>query len=122
LIALMRSAAVVVANGGSTLLQAIACGRPTLAIPIADDQSTRIDRCVAAGVCVAAPLDGTAIAGRAASLVGDALACAELRRNAAALGLADGLDVALRAIERLHDPAGAAAADRAAVAQERPDA
>jgi hypothetical protein len=122
LIELMRRATLVIANGGSTLLQAIACGRPTLAIPIADDQPARIARCVAAGVCVAAPLDADAIAQRAASLIADAALRAALGRSAAALGLADGLDVAVRAIARLHDPAGAAGFERSAAAEVRPDA
>ena len=122
LIELMRSSALVIANGGSTLLQAIACGRPTLAIPIADDQPARIERCVAAGVCVAAPLDARAIAARAASLIADAALRAALGRSAAALGLADGLEVAVRAIARLHDLKGAADIDRRAVVGVHPDA
>ncbi len=51
---LMRSARLIVANGGSTLLQAIACGAACIAVPIAKDQSERTRRCVAAGVAVAA--------------------------------------------------------------------
>ena len=54
---LMRSARLIVANGGSTLLQAIACGSACVAVPIAKDQAERIRRCVAAGVAVAAALD-----------------------------------------------------------------
>ena len=47
---LMRGARLIIANGGSTLLQAIACGAATVAVAIADDQGERIRRCVAAGV------------------------------------------------------------------------
>ncbi len=47
---LMRSARLVVANGGSTLLQAIACGNACIGVPIAKDQIERTRRCVAAGV------------------------------------------------------------------------
>src|ERR1700685_1696980 len=52
----MCSALLIVANGGSTLLQAIACGNACVAVPIATDQAERIRRCVAAGVAVAAGL------------------------------------------------------------------
>ena len=57
---LMRAARLVVANGGSTLLQAIACGSACIAVPIAKDQAERIRRCVAAGVALAAALDSGA--------------------------------------------------------------
>ena len=53
-LALMRGARLVVTNGGSTLLQAIACGAACVAVPIARDQVERIRRCVAAGVAVEA--------------------------------------------------------------------
>ena len=43
---LMSHARLVVTNGGSTLLQAIACGRACIAVPIAQDQPQRIQRCV----------------------------------------------------------------------------
>ena len=49
LAALMRGARLIIANGGSTLLQAIACGAPCVAAPIARDQRERIRRCAAAG-------------------------------------------------------------------------
>src|SRR5258706_545169 len=58
---LMRSARLVVANGGSTLLQAIGCGNACVAIPIAKDQIERTRRCVAAGVAAAATLDAANI-------------------------------------------------------------
>jgi hypothetical protein len=44
LAALMRGARLVIANGGSTLLQAIACGAPCVAAPIAGDQRERRPR------------------------------------------------------------------------------
>jgi hypothetical protein len=101
LAALMRGARLIIANGGSTLLQAIACGRPCIAVPIAGDQAERIRRCVAAGVAVAAPLDGAAIAQLAARLLRDDGRLRALAGRAAALALADGVDVALDALATL---------------------
>ena len=54
---LMRGARLIVVNGGSTLLQAIACGGACIAIPIAHDQGERIRRCVDARVAMAATLE-----------------------------------------------------------------
>jgi hypothetical protein len=94
----LREAALVVVNGGSTLLQAIACGRACVAVPIAKDQQQRIRRCTAAAVASAAPLDSDAIAATALALWRDAPARAALAARAAALGLTDGVEVALGGI------------------------
>jgi len=101
LVELMRAARLVVVNGGSTLLQAIACGAACVAAPIAKDQGGRIGRAAAAGVALAAPLDGAEIARRAQALLGDESARAALARRAAALKLADGIQVAVDALARL---------------------
>ncbi|MFI4889397.1 MAG: glycosyltransferase [Steroidobacterales bacterium] len=98
LASLLRTAQLVVVNGGSTLLQAIACGRACVAIPIANDQRERIRRCLAAGVTIAAPLDGAAIAKAAMALMHDPAARTALAQRAAGLQLADGIEVALRGI------------------------
>jgi predicted glycosyltransferase len=98
LAARLREAALVVVNGGSTLLQAIACGRACIAVPIAKDQHERIRRCTAAAVASAAPLDSDAIAATALALWRDAPARAALAARAAALGLQDGVEVALGGI------------------------
>ena len=58
---LIRAARLVVSNGGDTLLQALACGRPCVAMPIAHDQAARIERCVQAGLAVGVPLETQAI-------------------------------------------------------------
>jgi glycosyltransferase involved in cell wall biosynthesis len=109
LIELMRGARLVVANGGSTLLQAIACARPCVAAPIAADQGERIRRCASAGVVVAVRLDADAIAGAAAVLLGDDARRDALSGRAIALGLTDGVEVALRALDALlgSNPGGA---------------
>jgi glycosyltransferase involved in cell wall biosynthesis len=83
---LMRSARLIVANGGSTLLQAIACGNACVAVPIARDQVERIRRCVAARVAVAAALDAAGIVQAAERLLQDEPARAALAARAARLG------------------------------------
>ncbi len=98
---LMRGARLIVANGGSTLLQSIACGRACVAVPIAGDQAERIRRCVDAGVAVAAPLAADAMTRTAADLWRDGARLDALAGRAVALGLADGVDVALRAMTAL---------------------
>jgi predicted glycosyltransferase len=101
LAALMSGARLVIANGGSTLLQAIACGRACIAIPIAQDQYQRIQRCVDAGVAIAAKLEATSMVQAAGELLRDESARASLARRASALQLADGIDVAMAALTRL---------------------
>jgi hypothetical protein len=98
---LMRGARLVIANGGSTLLQSIACGTATLGVAIAGDQALRLRRCAEAGVAVAAPLAADSIAQCAAALLGDESARGALAARAAALPLADGIAVAVTAIEGL---------------------
>jgi len=97
----MRGARLIVANGGSTLLQAIASGKPCIGVPVARDQAERIRRCVASGVAVAAPLEATAIARTAMILLRDEGRLDALSGRAIALGLADGVEVAVRALTSL---------------------
>jgi glycosyltransferase involved in cell wall biosynthesis len=97
---LMRGARLVMVNGGSTLLQAIACGAPCLAAPIAGDQPERIRACVSAGVAVeSAPL-AAELEAKARQLLEDEPARTALAQRAAALELADGVEVALGALAR----------------------
>jgi UDP:flavonoid glycosyltransferase YjiC (YdhE family) len=98
---LMRGARLVIANGGSTLLQAIACGKPCIAVPIAGDQGERVRRCEAAGAALGAALEAGAIQAAAAALLDDAQALAELRGRAVALKLGDGVEVAVDALDAL---------------------
>jgi hypothetical protein len=101
LIGCMRSARLVVCNGGSTLLQAIACGCACVAAPIAKDQAARISRCAEAGVAVAAAAGAAPIASAALALLRDEPARAALARRASALPLGDGLGIAVNALARL---------------------
>jgi ADP-heptose:LPS heptosyltransferase len=98
---LMSGARLIVTNGGSTLLQAIASGRACIAIPIAQDQHQRIQRCVDANVAIAAKLDAASIVQAADALLGDEAARVALARRATGLKLADGIKVALDALTRL---------------------
>jgi ADP-heptose:LPS heptosyltransferase len=101
LAALMGGARLVMTNGGSTLLQAIACGRACIGVPIAQDQPQRIQRCVEAGVARAAELDVTSMVQATGELLRDESARAALARRASDLRLADGIDVALAALVQL---------------------
>jgi len=101
LAALMRRARLVIANGGSTLLQAIACQAPCVAVSIAKDQVKRVRQCSEAGLALAATLNAGNIVNVAMSLMDDEPARAALARRAANLQLADGLGIALCAIEGL---------------------
>jgi UDP-N-acetylglucosamine:LPS N-acetylglucosamine transferase len=101
LVELMRAARLIVANGGSTLLQALACGKPCIAVPIAGDQAERIRRCVNAGVAIAAPLDADSMRQKALELWQSEARLDALAGRTIALGLTDGLEVALRSLNAL---------------------
>jgi hypothetical protein len=98
---LIRSARLVVTNGGDTLLQVLACARPCVAVPIAHDQAARIDCCVRAGLTVRAALDAHAIE-RAALEVLEGLA-PQTRAHPVAEGeqVRNCMDEALDALEAL---------------------
>jgi hypothetical protein len=98
---LMRAARLIVANGGSTLLQAIASGAACVAVPIAKDQAERTRRCAAAGVALAANLDSASIVQAATRLLRDDSQRAALAGRAAGLKLADGVELALQALAGL---------------------
>jgi glycosyltransferase involved in cell wall biosynthesis len=98
---LMRTARLIVANGGSTLLQAIACGNACIAVPIAKDQQERTRRCVAAGVAIAAHLDAASIVQAAEELWANEPQRAALAARAAGLALADGVELAVHALGNL---------------------
>jgi hypothetical protein len=106
---LMRSARLIIANGGSTLLQGIFCGGACVAVPIAGDQAERTRRCVAAAVAVAARPKASSIVLAADQLLSNEPLRAALAGRAAALGLVDGVEVAIRAIARFVEPAQRAA-------------
>jgi hypothetical protein len=100
---LMRGARVVVANGGSTLLQGIASGAACVAVAIAKDQGLRIRRCAAAGVAMGSTRDAASIEKSVNGLLRDEPSRAAMAKRAVDLALADGVEVALSALGRLID-------------------
>jgi ADP-heptose:LPS heptosyltransferase len=102
---LMADARLVVTNGGSTLLQAIACGRACVAVPIAKDQAGRVAFCVKDGVAVGAELAAAAIQRAAEKLLRDESARAALAQRASRLKLANGVEIALNALKHLAETA-----------------
>jgi spore coat polysaccharide biosynthesis predicted glycosyltransferase SpsG len=99
--ALMRVARIVIANGGSTLLQAIACGCACVAVPIAGDQRERIAACVKAQVARASSLNAADIVASSQALLNDESQRAALAGRALALQLKDGVEIALNAMAAL---------------------
>jgi UDP:flavonoid glycosyltransferase YjiC (YdhE family) len=91
LVGLLRTARVVVTNGGDTLLQALACGCACVAVPIAHDQAARIARCRDLGLIRAAPLAATAIAAAVAGLYADPPGRSALLARARAAGITDAM-------------------------------
>lgn len=70
IVELIRTARLVVSNGGDTLLQVLACALPCVAVPIAHDQAHRIDCCVRAGLALRAELNAQAIESAALAALG----------------------------------------------------
>jgi glycosyltransferase involved in cell wall biosynthesis len=101
LAALLGAARVVVTNGGDTLLQALACGRPTVAAPIAADQPARLQKCAARGGVVAVPLDEQSLADAALGVLADGARRERLAAEARAHGYTSGIATALDAFGAL---------------------
>jgi spore coat polysaccharide biosynthesis predicted glycosyltransferase SpsG len=101
---LMRGARVVLSNGGDTLLQAIACARPCVAVAIAGDQAHRIAKCEQAGLAVGARLDAADLLRETTLMFRDERARGDLAARLLGANVRNGMDVALAAIERLAAP------------------
>ena len=101
LIALIRGAKAMLTNGGGTLLQAIACGVPTISVAIASDQAARIAKCTAAGLTRAVALSAAELDRTMRQLLDDASAGERMRTAAAALNLTDASATAVAALDRL---------------------
>jgi ADP-heptose:LPS heptosyltransferase len=101
LVELMRHARLSIVNGGYTMLQALACDRPCIAVPIAGDQPKRIDACVRAGIVVRAEPDAAELERVTLDLLHDDVRLEAMRAARAQLGLADGTRVAIDALEKL---------------------
>ena len=74
LMELMLGARLVITNGGYTMLQALACDRPCIALPLVADQSRRIDRCVEAGIALRGAPTAEALARESLDLLSDSAA------------------------------------------------
>lgn len=101
LVELMRHARLAVVNGGYTMLQALACDRPCVAVAIAGDQASRIDACVQAGVVLRAAPDALALERSACGLLDDEERLESMRAARVRLGLQDGGRAAIDALEGL---------------------
>lgn len=101
LAAVLGAARIVITNGGDTLLQALACGRPSVAAPIAADQPARLAKCATRGGVVAVELDEEALGAAALDLLADAPRQRRLAEEARGYGLASGLAVAVDAFGAL---------------------
>ncbi|HEY5102370.1 MAG TPA: hypothetical protein VII70_06275, partial [Steroidobacteraceae bacterium] len=102
---LIRGARLVISNGGDTMLQVLACGRPCVAVAIAGDQAHRIRQCVRQGLAVRARLDVEDLEQVALRLLETDGAQARMPERV----IANGLDTALKAIAKLAGLEGAPA-------------
>jgi UDP:flavonoid glycosyltransferase YjiC (YdhE family) len=98
---LLAGAALVVSNGGTTLVHALAHGQAIVSVPLATDQARRIRRAARRGVVVPARPDAADIARTAVGLSRDDSRAASLRAEVARLGLVNGVDEAVAALRDL---------------------
>jgi hypothetical protein len=98
LIALVERCAIAVLAAGSLLIQAVSCGTPCIAAPLADDQRERLQLLAAREAVIASEASVAALADAASKLWLDSTGQARLRQRATALGLSNGLDHALNAM------------------------
>jgi|HigsolmetaAR205D_1030408.scaffolds.fasta_scaffold03575_2 UDP-N-acetylglucosamine:LPS N-acetylglucosamine transferase len=101
LIELMRAAQIVISNGGDTLLQALACHRPCVAVPIAGDQIHRIRRCAEAGLALEARASADDLERAAVELLASSENQKKLARRVAERNVANEIDAAVDALEAL---------------------
>jgi glycosyltransferase involved in cell wall biosynthesis len=98
---LLAEAAMVVSNGGTTMVHTLAHGRALVAVPLAGDQARRIRRAVRLGIAASAPPDAEAIAMAAAELWRDAERQEAMSRRIGELGIANGVSQAVAALQAL---------------------
>jgi UDP:flavonoid glycosyltransferase YjiC (YdhE family) len=91
LIELLRHAQLAIVNGGYTMLQALACDRPCVAVPVAGDQALRIDGCVREGLVLSADPDAAAIERVALQLLNDTARREAMRIARLRVGVVDGM-------------------------------
>ncbi len=98
---ILAGARLAVINGGSLLLQALALKVPSIAAPIAGDQSRRIGACATHGLTVPAALDADALIAAVRALLNGPAELAALRARLETLGLANGIEPALAELTEL---------------------
>lgn len=98
---LLAAAALVVSNGGTSMIHALSHARPVVAVAVASDQGRRIRRAVSNGVAVQAEARADAIATAAAELLGDQARQESMTGRIAALGIANGVDDAVASLRSL---------------------
>jgi hypothetical protein len=102
LMALLAQAEVALLGGGSLLVQALALGTPTVALPLQAEQAARVAWLERAGAVITATTAAPdALAEVLLQLQSDASTRARLRAQTAALGLANGLPAATEALAHL---------------------
>ena len=103
LLGLIRGSAAAAVNGGSLLLQSLTQDVPLAAAPIAQDQIERVRQCANEGFVLPASLDASALANALERLLDEPALRDTLRARAAQLGLRNGVEAAMEAVERLLD-------------------
>ena len=98
---LLAGAKLVVSNGGTTMVHALAHGRPLVAVPLASDQQRRIRLAVKLGVAATAQRSPQSIAAEAASLMLDVARRELMTRRIAELGITNGVEEAVAALAAL---------------------
>jgi len=98
---LLADARIVVSNGGTTLIHALAHGRPLVAVPLASDQDRRIRRAAKLRIAVRTPRDPGAIAAAAAALLGDRERQQSMAKRIAQMGINNGVVEAVAALRML---------------------
>lgn len=98
---LLAEATLVVSNGGTTMIHALAHRRPVVAVALAGDQDRRIRRAARLQIAVSARRDPAAIAAAAASLLLDSDRRVAIASRVAQLGIRNGVGEAVAALRRL---------------------
>lgn len=98
LVELMLGARLVITNGGYTLLQALACDSPCIAVALVADQVHRIDRCVEAGIALRGAPTAGALARASLDLLSDSAALNALRLARSRASIGNGSETVARAL------------------------
>lgn len=98
---LICGARMVISNGGDTLLQALACRRACVGVPVARDQYRRVARCADNGLIAAARLDVRAIESAAIGLLENDDARGELEARIARHRMDNAMEMVLGALGTL---------------------